>query len=163
VSEVVTWDSFFVAQVGASAALAGLVFVSVSINLAKIIKFPNLPGRVGDAIVVLIAVLVLSTLLLVPRQSSTLIGWEVLAVGLVALSGTSLLRMRIYAKTPQEYRPAYVRQVILAELALGLLVVAGVLVLLRGFGGIYWVVPGILLCYAFALSESWVLLIEIMR
>lgn len=31
------WENFFVAQVGASAALAGLVFVGISINLTKIV------------------------------------------------------------------------------------------------------------------------------
>jgi hypothetical protein len=39
------WESFFVAQVGASAAVAGLVFVGVSINLDKILKYAGLPGR----------------------------------------------------------------------------------------------------------------------
>jgi hypothetical protein len=163
VSEVAVWESFFVAQVGASAALAGLVFVGVSINLDKIVQLANLPGRAADAIIVLIAVLVLSTLLLMPGQPTGLISAEMLAVGVLAWAGTSFLRLHIYAKTPDDYRLPYIRQVLLAELATGLLVVAGVVVLLRGIGGIYWVVPGILLCYVFALSESWVLLIEIKR
>jgi len=32
------WANFFVAEVGASAALVGLLFVAVSINLTKIIE-----------------------------------------------------------------------------------------------------------------------------
>jgi hypothetical protein len=39
------WESFFVAEVGASAVLAGLVFVGLSINLDKIIAGSGLPGR----------------------------------------------------------------------------------------------------------------------
>jgi hypothetical protein len=34
------WQSFFSAEVGGSAALAGLVAVAVSINLSRILAFP---------------------------------------------------------------------------------------------------------------------------
>ena len=37
------WDNFLLAQVGASAALAGLVFVGVSINLTRILSTGSLP------------------------------------------------------------------------------------------------------------------------
>ena len=37
------WEGFFAAQVGASAALAGLIFVGVSLNLAKVLDSPHLP------------------------------------------------------------------------------------------------------------------------
>ena len=46
------WDSFFAAQVGASAALAGLVFVGISINLTKIIASGYLPNRAQEALLV---------------------------------------------------------------------------------------------------------------
>jgi hypothetical protein len=78
------WESFFVAQVSASAAVAGLVFVGVSINLDKILKYAGLPGRALEALVVLILVLVVSTLMLVPGQSTILIGAELLGAGLLA-------------------------------------------------------------------------------
>ena len=68
------WDSFFVAQVGASAALAGLVFVGVSINLTKIMSVADLPARALEAVVVLLSVLIESSLLLVPGQPTVLEG-----------------------------------------------------------------------------------------
>ena len=37
--EVSNWSNLFVAAAGASAALAGLVFVAVSINIERILKF----------------------------------------------------------------------------------------------------------------------------
>jgi modulator of FtsH protease len=40
-----SWEPFFVAQVGASAALTGLVFVALSINLSRIIGDHVLIGR----------------------------------------------------------------------------------------------------------------------
>ena len=41
------WESLFVAEAGASAALAGLLFVALSINLERILKGIGLPGRAG--------------------------------------------------------------------------------------------------------------------
>ena len=44
------WSNFLVAEAGASAALAGLLFVAVSINIAKIIEYPGVSGaRRGSA------------------------------------------------------------------------------------------------------------------
>jgi hypothetical protein len=52
------WQSLFVAEVGASAALAGLLFVAISINLARILQGAGLSGRAGEAMVLLVAGLV---------------------------------------------------------------------------------------------------------
>ena len=41
-------------QAGASAALAGLLFVAISINLDRILNCRGLPGRAGEAIVLLV-------------------------------------------------------------------------------------------------------------
>jgi hypothetical protein len=50
--------------------------------LARILEDPGLPGRAGEAIALLLTVLVISTLMLVPGQPLALLGPEVLAVGL---------------------------------------------------------------------------------
>lgn len=78
------WDNFFIAQVGASAAFAGLVFVGVSINLTKIVAVPRQVGFALEALVVLLDVLITSSLLLVPGQPPAFRGGEVLVVGLGA-------------------------------------------------------------------------------
>lgn len=39
------WKNFFIAEVGATAVLAGLAIVAISINLSRILAFPELPGR----------------------------------------------------------------------------------------------------------------------
>ena len=43
------WESLFVAEAGASAALAGLLFVAISINLERILQGAGLSGRAGEA------------------------------------------------------------------------------------------------------------------
>jgi hypothetical protein len=39
------WGPFTTAQLGAAAALGGLVFVGLSLNLKKILSYAWLPGR----------------------------------------------------------------------------------------------------------------------
>ena len=41
------WESLFVAEAGASAALAGLLFVALSINLERILKGTDCPAGPG--------------------------------------------------------------------------------------------------------------------
>jgi hypothetical protein len=61
-----SWETFFAARVGASAALAGLIFfVGVSINISKILSFPRLPERALQSLVALMVALTISSLMLV--------------------------------------------------------------------------------------------------
>ena len=80
------WGDLFLAEAGASAALAGLLFVAISINLTKILEVRGLVGRAGEAIVLLVAVLIVSTLMLVPDQPRVALGTELLVTGLLAWS-----------------------------------------------------------------------------
>ena len=43
------------------------------------------------------------------------------------------------------------------------LLAGGVSLLLRAGGGLYWLVPGVVLCLVVAVLDAWVLLIEILR
>ncbi len=75
------WTSFLSAEVGASAALTGLLFVAVSINLSRIIASPQLTPRVAKALVTLVGILFAASLCLVPGQSNNLLGSELVVLG----------------------------------------------------------------------------------
>jgi hypothetical protein len=162
------WHDFFLAQAGAAGVLTGLVFVGVSINLEKILADPHsgLPGRAAEALILLVAVLTASTLQLVPGQSTALIGVEVLAVGLAAwgwIVAIQLRRLGYWRTMRPDLRQAFVLRVALGQLATLPLVIAGVAVLTVGLGGLYWLVAGTVFSILAALSEAWVLLVEINR
>jgi modulator of FtsH protease len=81
----VHWRDFFVAEVGATAALSGLIIVAVSINIQRILSIPHLPGRALEALVLLLAALLICSLALIPAQPPQLLGGEILALEVVVL------------------------------------------------------------------------------
>ena len=157
------WSDLGVAAAGASAALAGLVFVAVSINLDRILAFPWLPGRVGETIVLLTAVLVESLLLVAPGQSRVAVGAEILAVGAAAWAILTAVHARL-ARQGTVMTPLQLRMRILAgQLASLPALVAGASLLLETGGGLYWLLAGVVLSMLAVISSAWVLLIEIAR
>ena len=157
------WDSLFLAEAGASAALAGLLFVALSINLERILKGAGLPGRAGEAIMLLLAVLVVATWALVPGQSSTVLAAELLGSGLVVWLIVVGIHVQAVRGHVAPSRSLLVRRIVLAQAAILPLMIGGVSLLFRVGGGLYWLVPGILLCLLVAVLDAWVLLVEILR
>ena len=157
------WENFLIAEVGASAALLGLIFVGVSINLTKIVSLPGLPNRAFLALIILLTILIVSSLLLVPAQTSTLIGIEVLIIGLIVWILATLLDLNILSKRQRKYRRPYLVNMGLTQLALLPYIVAGIITLTLGVGGLYWIVPAILISFIKVILDAWVLLVEINR
>jgi hypothetical protein len=48
-----SWTDFLVAAAGATAALVGLVFVGLSINLKRILALPGVSGRAAETVLLL--------------------------------------------------------------------------------------------------------------
>ena len=71
------------AGAGAPAALAGLVFVAVSINVDRILGFRGLPARALATVMLLLSVVIVCLIGLIPGQSRAALGGELLGVGVV--------------------------------------------------------------------------------
>jgi hypothetical protein len=156
------WENFFVAEVGASAALTGLLFVAVSINLSRILSFPQLPGRAGETVIVLLGVLSVATLGLVPGQSRRELGAEVLCVAVVTWAAPVIMQLRLRAR-PGDPRHWMATRVVAHELASLPLVACGASLLAGRGGGLYWFVPAVILAFVVGSANAWVLLVEIQR
>jgi hypothetical protein len=152
------WHDFLVAEVGASAGLAGLPFVAVSINLSSILKYPHLPIRAIEALTTLLCVRVICSWALVPGQTRFTYGLEIGGTGIVAwiIQTTGLIQTR---KSGYEYFPRFLFN-LLPPVPY---VVAGVMLVLHQPSAIYWIVPGTLLSLVAGVYCAWVLLIEIQR
>jgi hypothetical protein len=152
------WHDFFVAQVGATAALVGLLFVAVSINLEKILLFRQLPARAMEAILILTCVLVISTCALVPDLSERAYG---IAIGLTGLvTWVMQLRALLYTRGSGYETPS---RILLNQLPALPFVIGGALMITGHPSGIYWVLPGTLLCILAGIFSAWILLVEIQR
>jgi hypothetical protein len=157
------WNEFAVAVAGAAAALSGLLFVAVSINIARILSFPNLPIRAGQTLIMLVIPLVVSVVLLVPAQPRAALGSELIGVG-VAGGGLLAWMNRLSTKSAEETIATWAAARFVPSLAIAvLLLVAGVTVQAQAGGGLYWIAPAVLVALAAGLGNAWVLLVEILR
>ncbi|MBS3178394.1 MULTISPECIES: hypothetical protein [unclassified Pseudoclavibacter] len=155
------WESFFVATVGAGAALAGLIIVAMSVNVAMIIKIKSMPSRAGATIASLLLIVIVGAAGLIPGISNMAFGGVTLAVTLVVAAlywRTSVIGFR----NPNGHLREHILRVAFTVLQLLPMLIGGVL----AFGtweALSWVAAGFLLTFAGATLNAWVLLVEILR
>lgn len=155
------WHEFFSAAVGASAALLGLLFVAISINLKLILKQRHLPGRAAATLGTLLSVLVVCSFGLAPGQSNRTLGVEILVTG--AVVATQAIWVSVGKRSqgdPLLWTLGNLPILLLPALAF----VGGGWSLIAGSGGgLYWILAGTVLNFVAASLNAWVLLVEILR
>ncbi len=155
------WTDFFVAGAGASAALAGLVFVAVSINVERILRYPGLPERALATVMLLLSVVLISLVGLLPGQSRAALAGELLGVGMVFAVLILGLTIRSAGRDSQPvHRFA---NWLLVGLGTVPVVLGAVSLFAETGGGLYWVAAGIVLATTGGVANAWVLLVEILR
>jgi hypothetical protein len=156
------WSDLFIATAGASAALAGLVFVAVSINLDRILRLAGVPERALETVLLLLAVLLVSVVGLVPGQSHVALGLELIVISL--LIGLVIVSLpMIYDSAADEPRGWIWGRWSIRVAGTVPLIVGGASVLAESGGGLYWIVAGIVFAIVGAIVNAWVLLVEILR
>ncbi len=157
------WQTLLSVQAGAAATLTGLVFVAVSINLARIVETPGLIGRAAESIAHFLQVFFVCTVMLIPRQPVTALASEILAIALPswALQATSQIR---YAKSRAGHpRLWLVVRIVQTQLSSVPFIVAALLLFLGWPASVFWLVPGFVFSFIAGVVNAWILLIEILR
>ncbi len=151
-----------VAAAGASAALAGLVFVGISLNLERILRFPGLVDRGMETLLDFVVVVVVSLLVLMPEQDVWVSGVLVL-VAVVVLRGATALLQRTAWPLMTAYRRSFAVRVAVS-LAITTAFLAGALAMAAGAAdGIYPVAGAVIMSLLLGVLNAWVLLVEINR
>jgi hypothetical protein len=162
------WSEFATAHVGASAALLGLVFVGLTINLREVVHSRSLVNRAAEAVILLGSALATSTAVLIPGQRRGALSAELIVLGVATFGVVLLLQRGITMQPPEPGKggPPPVSVLLRRVMGLGapaLFALAGVSVAATAGGGLYWWVLALLTAYVGALANAWVLLIEILR
>lgn len=162
-TELADWTSYLSAQAGAAATLTGLVFVSVSINLSKILSIPGLTGRAAESLMQFFGVLIISTTALIPHQSITTLATEILVLGSALWLFQTVLQVRYLMS--HSGHPLYwiITRIIQTQFASIPFCIAGIQLLRGSPNGLYWLAPGFIFSFIAGAMSAWVLLVEILR
>lgn len=157
------WFEFAVAVVGAAAALSGLLFVAMSINIERIVSVSEVPSMAAGSLFLVALPLLVGLFLLIPDQAIAALGLELLVTGLVS-AGVFLDLNRPSHRAPEESKAAWLFARYLPSLAVAALTTTlGATLLAGAGGGLYWIAPAVTLAFVTGLTGAWVLLVEILR
>jgi modulator of FtsH protease len=158
-----SWDSFFVAETAAAAALLGLLFVSVSINLKDFIAAGGLADRALAALTLLLAMLIIGLVLAMPGQPVAAMGGETILGGLITVVAATIFGLRGLRVSEAAYRANFARNIVTSIAAIAPIVIGGFLMLDGGAAGFYFVAAGMCLAILKAVTEGWIFLVEVNR
>lgn len=157
------WTDFNVAMVGATAALAGLLIVAMSVNISTIMSSPTLPARAASSIAALVLAIAAGALGLVPGQGEVAYGIEVIVAAVIA-AAFQVHAMRVIAREDRSSSGDRFAKSVLGAVPITAFLVGGVLMVVgAGSAGLVAVALGSLFAVVAAIVMAWVMLVEVLR
>jgi modulator of FtsH protease len=160
---VENWTDLYVAVMGSAAALTGLLFISVSVNLDRVLKIGGAPERGLESLILMLGLILLSIRVLIPQGDASFAeGIIVLAVGQIVF--VSVMQQRRYRATARtSIGPLFVFNIVTNQLPAVLILLGGVSLMADTGGGMYWLSAAVVSAMIAYFANSWVLLVEIVR
>lgn len=157
------WSDFAAGMAGASAALAGLLFVAVSINIETILRGTGIAGRAAQSLILLALPVFVSLTLLIPGQPDVALAIELLVISVGTVPALGYLS-RPAARSTEQPRFAWATTSVVPSVVAALgPVVAAIGLLTESLGGLYWLPAAVAFALLGGLFNAWVLLVEILR
>jgi modulator of FtsH protease len=157
-----TSTDFFVATAGASAALAGLVIVAMSVSVDKVIAIPGMTSRAAAAIGLLVAATVIALAGLIDLP----VAWFGVEVVIAGLASTWLALFSVVLVVRNRAGSSLASALFRSGIAIipaVFFVIAGIVVLAGGTGAPVLIGLGAILAIIVAVVDTWVILVEIKR
>jgi hypothetical protein len=154
------WSNFFVMVGGGAAALAGLIFVAMSINHEVIFKNTTHRNRAINMLSGFTAIFMASGLALMGNQSLLWLGVEWLSLWLIA----TIIFVRGYVvalRSGMSYIGLNAPRLAGGTICYLVEVAGAILLLLGCSAGFYVAALGIIVLFAFLISGAWLLMIGI--
>lgn len=158
------WTDFAVAAAGATAALAGLLIVAMSVNVEQIITSRAPIAGARSTIASLVLAIAVSLLILPAGQTLLAFGIVTLVLALVAV-GIQLASIAAQWNMTREGIDGPIRATIVSlAIAEHVPFLAGAVLLIAGLpAGLWGVVIGVVMVVIASMVNAWVLLIEVRR
>jgi hypothetical protein len=151
------WQNFFVMVGGGAAALAGLVFIAMSINLSIITRDATHKSRAIATLTGFTAVFMICALALMGNQNYRSIGVEWLVVSLVP----TITYIRVYIRATRIGRSSVglsLRRFIAGTTCYIAQIIGSILLLSGHVSGLYVASVAMVLSFAFFISGAWLLI-----
>jgi hypothetical protein len=156
VTDVSQWQDFAELTGGASGALTGLLFVSVSLNANRIAGHKGLRASAAQTLVLFLSPLVMATLLLVPGQPDWLIGAELIVAGAAASVTLLSTGQRLHGLTDDDKRLVRIFDRRDTNVVVMMLFVASGAILAAGeSAGLYLLLPAALVAFISGVLNAW--------
>jgi hypothetical protein len=140
-----------------------LIIVAISINLQRILSFPQLPGRAAEMLILLVGALTACSFALMPGQPLKVLGGEILGAGLLMTGAPLVIQARQLPVMKTQPLTWWIWRSLIGVCA-GLPVLIGGGVLISGAStGLYWLAAEVLVTFAATVWNAWILLVEILR
>lgn len=153
------WLGFGEALAAVTGALTGLLFVALSVKGEVLAKSLSLRSRAAQTLVLFMTSVLVAILLVAPQPPAAL-GWELLAVA--AVSGVALLVLDRRAGHGSDQRVArYIERFSPDTVTAVLVGIAGFTFLLKGGGGLYWLIPAVMASVLGGVVNAWLFLVRV--
>ena len=101
--DLAAWTDFANTVAGGAAALAGLLFVGLSLNLSEVLEYPGVPSRAVATPGLTVAILLIAILVATPGQGRQALSIETAVIGVVT-AAMVLVAMRHHRAGPHRAR-----------------------------------------------------------
>ena len=156
--DIQAWGDYGATMAEISATLVGLMFVAVSINTAWFSSSKDARVRSEQALVLFVVPLLTGVLLVIPGQSTTAVGIEIAAFGL--LVGRVFLALGSVKETKDEPRAfVAIDRVSPLRFITVALIVCGASLIAGHFGGLYWLIAAHIAALLAGLLNAWIFLL----
>jgi hypothetical protein len=151
------WNNFFLMVGGGAAALAGLVFIAMSINLSIITRDATHKNRAVATMTGFTAVFMICAFALIGNQNYQWIGVEWLVVSLVP----TITYIRVYIRARKVGRSSVglsIGRFIAGTSCYAAQIIGSVLLIAGHVAGLYVASAAMVLSFAFFISGAWLLI-----